>query len=44
MAEPSVLEVPEEPTSMRTIVLWAVLVLSVGVVLAMSARLVRQMR
>jgi len=44
MAEPSVLEVPEEATSMRTVALWAVLVLSVGVVLAMSARLVRQMR
>jgi hypothetical protein len=44
MAEPSVLELPEEPTSMRTIALWAVLVLSVCVVLAMSARLLRQMR
>lgn len=44
VAEPSVLEVPEEPTSMRTLALWAVLVLSVGVVLAMSLRLLRQMR
>jgi len=43
VAEPSVLEAPEEPTSMRTIALWAVLVLSVGVVLAMSLRLLRRM-
>jgi hypothetical protein len=44
VAEPSVLEVPEEPTSMRTVALWAVLLLSVGLVLAMSVRLLRQMR
>ncbi len=44
LAEPSVLEVPEEPISMRSVALWGVLVLSVCVVLAMSLRLLRQMR
>jgi len=44
VAKRSVLEPPEEPTSMRTVALWGVLVLSVCVVLAMSLRLLRQMR
>jgi len=44
LVEPSVLEVPKEPISMRSVALWGVLVLSVSVVLAMSLRLLRQMR
>jgi len=44
LADPSVLEIPEEPVSMRTVALWSVLVLSVCAVLAMSVRLLRQMR
>jgi len=44
LAGPSVLEIPEEPISMRSVALWSVLVLSVSVVLAMSLRLLRQMR
>ena len=44
LAEPSVLEVPKEPISMRNVALWSVLVLSVCVVLAMSLRLLRQMQ
>lgn len=44
VAGDDVLAVAENPVSMRTIALWAVLVLCVAVVLALSLRLLRQAR
>ena len=44
VAGDSVLLPPDEPLSGRTLALWAVLAVSVGMVLAMSTRLLRQMR
>ena len=44
LGDPSVLEPPAPPLPYRTWALWGVLVLAVGVILAMSASLLRQMR